>query len=444
MYNKDKFEKINKTESELSPIEITDEMTKKGVFIAGKYGSWRTTMIENICAKIISSEEKCPVVVVDPYGDIVKTIEGCIPADRLDDVVIIDFHDNEHIVPINPLDIRSSGHSPEAAADSIIDIGSSLWSSAWGPKMTITLRMTLMSIAAHNASLAPDEPADGLSLVDIFLNGSKESHEKYISEIKDEKVKKELSEYFSEFDSMTQEICEQMILPVLSKSYLFQENPMAGFLSAAKENISFGDMISENKIILVNTGIQYFGHQISGFLGSYVINSVLMSAETSADKPIHLFVDDFSVYSGISWKKLLPGLISQYNIYPVLGSKCVASALRYLPDEAPKLISRLFGTLIVLPVEDDDAQYLAEDGFDNVSAAEILNLSACECLVKSYDSTQFCFVNFPDFTDSTREEVLMRRKNYSQMHGYFKGVRDDSSDDSADNYFMQRVLGLFL
>lgn len=413
MYNKDKFEKINKTESELSPIEITDEMTKKGVFVAGKYGSGRTTMIENICAKIISSEEKHPVVVVDPYGDIVKTIEGCIPADRLDDVVIIDFHDKEHIVPINPLDIRSSGLSPEAAADLIIDISSSLWSSAWGPRMQTLLRMTLIAIAAHNASIGVDEPADGLSLVDVFLNGSKESHEKYISEIKDEKVKKELSKYFSSFDSVSSDMHEQMILPVLSKSYLFQENPMAGFLSAANESISFGDMISENKIILVNTGVQYFGYQISGFLGSYVVHSVLMSAETSADKPIHLFVDDFSVYSCIPWKRVLPGLHSNYNIYPVLGSKSVVSALRYLPDEAPKLISRLFGSLIVLPVEDDDAHYLAEDEFDSVSVADIRSLSACECIVKSCRSTHTCSVPNVDISDETYDEVLLRREKYS-------------------------------
>ena len=68
---------------------------------------------------------------------------------RIKDVVLLDFGDPDYVVPYNPLDVQTSGLTPEKATQMIVDIGKSLWTTSWGPRMQIPIQRSVLSIAAH-------------------------------------------------------------------------------------------------------------------------------------------------------------------------------------------------------------------------------------------------------------------------------------------------------
>ena len=412
-------------------VSLNEKMLKHNTFLIGKPGTGKTSMMEHIAmAAIGGGAEDSAIIVIDPHGDMFMRLAGCIPPNRYDDVVLLDFGDPEFVVPYNPLDVHSSELSVEQSTQLIVDIGKALWSTSWGPRMQIPLQRAVSAISAHNKCSPQNAAADGLSLLGVFLNSGPEGRKQYLKEITDERIRTTLERYFNaDFNSYGSYMREQIIMPVLSKSYRFEESPMLEFFSAPHSVLNPTDIIRNKKILLVNTRMSRFGSELSNFIGSFVINIILKEISRQGEdasnnrNPVLLIIDEFQTYSGVPWQELLAQL-RKWGGRTVLGTQSFASMISEDTKELPGIIMSGVYSLLAFAVNGEDADYLSKNElsakFGGPSMDTLISLDPYTCYARFMRedgklSRPFFFKTAtPVTTDESRfKEVMGRRANYA-------------------------------
>ncbi|MBQ6520206.1 MAG: type IV secretion system DNA-binding domain-containing protein [Anaerolineaceae bacterium] len=374
-------------------VNLNSKMLSTNMFLIGKPGTGKTSMMEHIAmAAIEGGAEDSAIIVIDPHGDMFNRLAGCIPEERMKDVRLLDFGDENYVVPYNPLDVHTSGLSTEQSTQLIVDIGKALWSTSWGPRMQIPLQRAVSAISAHNKSSSAGTPADGLSLLGIFLNSAPKGRKRYLSEITDDRIRTTLERYFNDdFNSYGSYMREQIIMPVLSKSYRFEETPMLEFFSAPHSILNPTEIINKKQILLVNTRMSQFGSELSNFIGSFVINIILKEisrqGESAFEKrnPVLLIIDEFQTYSGVPWQELLAQL-RKWGGRTVLGTQSFASMVSEDTKELPGIIMSGVYSLITFTVNGEDADYLSKNElsakFGGPSRDTLISLDQYTCYAR--------------------------------------------------------------
>lgn len=413
-------------------VFLNPEMMKHNMFLIGKPGTGKTTLMELIAKNAMEDcNRDAAVIVIDPHGDMFGRLCGCVPQERLEDVFLLDFGDPDYVLPYNPLDVHSSGLSPEQAVRMIVDIGKSLWTTSWGPRMQIPLQRSVLAIAAHNSSMPPSKGADGLSLMGVLLNAKEDARRDYIWQIKDERIRNMLLRYFIfDFDQYKEYLQQQVILPVLSKSYRFEESPMLEYFSAPRSILDPKDIIQNRKILLVNTRMSELGSEMSDFLGSFIISLILKEisrqGEHEAGKriPVQLLIDEFQTYSGVPWQELLAQL-RKWGGRTVLGTQSFASMVTEESHELPGIIMSGVYSLFSFTVNGEDADYLSRnelsEKFGGPSRDTLISLDPYTCYARIMRqdgklTRPFFFRTAPPVTPDPdiRQDVLDRRDRYAR------------------------------
>ena len=374
-------------------VFLNAKMMKHNMFLIGKPGTGKTTLMEHIARAAIEDPDRdSAVIVIDPHGDMYNRLVGCIPRKRIRDVVLLDFGDPDYVVPYNPLDVQASGLTPEKATQMIVDIGKSLWTTSWGPRMQIPLQRSVLAIAAHNRSVRYGDGADGLSLMGVLLNGDKEARQNYIKAIRDGRIRNLLLRYFvNDFDQYKDYLREQVILPVLSKSYRFEESPMLEFFSAPRSVLNPKDIIGNKKILLVNTRMSELGSDQSDFIGSFIISVILKEIARQGEDdpsrriPVQLLSDEFQTYSGVPWQELLAQL-RKWGGRTVLGTQSFASMMTEDSRDLPGIIMSGVYSIFAFTVNGEDAEYLSRhelsEKFGGPSRDTLISLDPYTCYAR--------------------------------------------------------------
>src|SRR5687768_38144 len=82
-------------------ITIGDIERRSGLYILGRPRSGKTTLIKNILVQDIANGHG--VFFLDPHGDAIEDLQQRIPADRRDDVIVLDPTDETYAYGINLL-----------------------------------------------------------------------------------------------------------------------------------------------------------------------------------------------------------------------------------------------------------------------------------------------------------------------------------------------------
>ena len=92
-------------------IPISDMERRSGLYILGRTGTGKTTLIKNIIAQDIDNGHG--VFFLDPHGDAIEDLLTRIPAKRQDDVFVIDPTDETYTFGMNLLACSDSSRLDE-------------------------------------------------------------------------------------------------------------------------------------------------------------------------------------------------------------------------------------------------------------------------------------------------------------------------------------------
>jgi Type IV secretory pathway, VirD4 components len=348
------------------PVSISAEAIRKNTFLIGKTGTGKSTMQEHLVLAACDDPEQPAVVVIDPHGDMFSHLLGAIPARHQDRVRLLDVGDPEYVLSYNPLDVKSSGLTPDQSAQLIVDIGRSLWADFWGPRMQNPLKRAVQALSAANDG-RPQGQALGLSLLSSVLSTNPEVRKRFLDmELNGHPLYPLLSRYFyGDYKQLSNNMREQIIQPVLSKAYRFEEDPMLALFSTGGSSLNPGEIIQKRQILLVNTRMSRFGSELSDFVGSMLINVLIREisrqGEISTDHraPVTLVIDEFQTFTGAPWQEVVAQM-RKWGGRTILGTQSLASMKTNSPDLVGVIMSGMYN-MFAYQMNGEDARYISEN-----------------------------------------------------------------------------------
>ncbi len=352
------------TDGGQKPVHISSAAMKHNLFCIGKPGTGKSTLMLHLSLAGLMDEERPAVIVVDPHGDLVNRLLGSIRPEDTSRVRILDVGDKEFILTFNPLDVNREGWGVVEVTNSVVDIGKSLWSDYWGPRMQIPLKRGVQLLAAAN-EMRPRNECLGLSQLASILNTQADIRKNFIkTELEGSPHRTVLERYFlEELDTLTNHFKEQIIQPVLSKAYRFEEDPMLSLFSCPEAKLDLAEVINERQLLVINTGMSHYGAEISNFVGSLIINVMLRElvrrGEQSPDSrvPVMVVIDEFQTFTGVPWSELIQQM-RKYGGRMVLGTQSMAS-LRMQDRDIPEVILSGVYSMFAFNMNGDDAEYFS-------------------------------------------------------------------------------------
>src|SRR4030043_1616002 len=136
--------KSNKDRNPITPFAVTDyrdiqkrfgikEQNRRGhMYIIGKTGTGKTTLIENMAISDIRSGNG--LALIDPHGDLANNILDYVPKKRIKDVIYFNPGDLEFPIAFNPLEkVPSDFH--HLVVSGLISVLKKIWFDFWGPRL---------------------------------------------------------------------------------------------------------------------------------------------------------------------------------------------------------------------------------------------------------------------------------------------------------------------
>jgi len=347
------------------PVRIGSGALKRNIFCIGKPGAGKSTLMQHLVLAGMQDEDRPAIIVIDPHGDLVNQLIGTVETVDAERIRIFDVGDQEYSMTFNPLDVHREGWTVVQVANSIVDIGRSLWSDYWGPRMQNPLKRGVQLLAAAN-QLRPEDACLGLSQLAAVLNADPDVRRQFIAnELEGSPDQTMLARYFlDDYDALSKHFREQVIQPVLSKAYRFEEEPMLALFSCPQSKLDVANIIRDRNVLVINTGMNKYGAEISDFVGSLMINVVLMDLVRQGEKapgnraPVMVVIDEFQTYTGVPWAHLIQQM-RKYGGRMVLGTQSMAS-LRKQDREIPGIILSGVYSMFAFTMNGDDADYISK------------------------------------------------------------------------------------
>lgn len=351
------------------PVHISDKAMNSGIFLIGKSGTGKTNVMEHLVRAAAEHADQPAIVVIDPHGDLANRLTGSLGPKASDRILYMDIGDTEYVLAFNPLDPFVTQLPAPDIVSTFIDVGQSLWGDYWGPRMQMPLQRTLTALVAANEMRRANDLI-GPSLISTFLEASNDRISGFIeTNVKGSPHYNYVINYFyRSFLKVRSSLRQDIIQPVLSKGYRFQDSPIFELLSVPESKLNIRQAISDRKILIVNTRQGRKSQDISSFIGSLVINWVIKMGALQEDlgqderAPIFLMVDEFQSFLGVPWD-VITGQMRKFGFRTVLGTQNLASLRNVRGVDLPGIILGGVRTLMSFEISGEDAQKLSLEEF---------------------------------------------------------------------------------
>ena len=353
-------------------VFLNAKAMRRGITMVGKPGMGKSILMEHI-VKISAEEdpEKPAIVVVDPHGDLAERLLGVLSPEVVRDrVYYLDVAAKDYIMTYNPLDPTQKGLDPQAIAQIFMDIGQALFGKYWGPRMQIPYKRTILTVAMANKKRGRGKMF-GPNLITPFLMADKELWSEFIKQEigDDEEMIEVLNMYFQgQLANINRHLKQQVIMPVLSKSDRFAEEPANSLYNPPKSDLDLWEVIKNRKILIINTRSGIIGEDMSAFTGALFINAVVkivmhqIANRVKERIPITFVVDEMQTIAGVRWDTIL-GQMRKHGFNLVIGTQSLASIRENLGDNMPGIILGGSHSLFTFRINGEDAEKLSEEEF---------------------------------------------------------------------------------
>ncbi len=321
---------------------------RKHVYIIGKTGTGKSTLIANMAINDMRNGEG--LAVVDPHGDLCQTLLDYIPKFRLNDVVYLDPNDISHPFRLNPLEVSDPAQA-DLITSGIVAIYYKLFAHSWGPRLEYILRNTLLTLTQTPQTTM-------LDVTKILTN--KNYRERVVERLQDETLKQF---WIHEFDTLDPRNRQEAISPILNKVGQFITSPkIRAILERPHSSISLEDIMNNGKILMLNLSQGKIGEDNAALLGAMFITKMQLAAMNRASIPeaqrrdFYLYVDEFQNFATSSFVKIL----SEARKYRL--NLTVANQYTFqVPEEVQKAIFGNVGTLVSFLLGAADATLLNQE-----------------------------------------------------------------------------------
>lgn len=365
----------------VTDIGLTDEERAKHVYLLGKTGSGKSTVIFQMAKEDIQKQRG--VAVIDPHGDLAEDLLSIVPKNRINDLIYFNPFDLKYPIGINLLELPDniSGDDleleKELVAESVISVFRRIFSKEEyvnAHRIEYILRNTIYtSFAVPNRTL--------FTLYSLL--NDKSFRNKVVNTLSDETLKNFWKDEFGKAGAYQ---AVKMAAGVTAKVGRFLFSPTARrIIEQEKSTIDFNKILDEGKILICNLSEGKIGEDTAQVLGLMVLAKIHQAAlrrareEVTNRKPFYLYVDEFQNFATTSFTRILSGG-RKFGLRLTLAEQ---STSQQQDRSVVNVILANTGTVICFATSSPiDEQMMAPQFMPNITKEDLANLPRFKFYIK--------------------------------------------------------------
>ena len=406
-----------------TPFGIRSEDRGRHMYVIGKTGMGKSTMLENMAIQDIRNGEG--MAFIDPHGGTADRIMEYVPAHRIKDVVYFAPFDLEHPIAFNIME--DVGYDKRhLVVSGLLSAFRKIWVDAWSARMEYILSNTLIALLEY----------PGATLLDVnrmLIN--KAFRKKVVEKITDPIVK---SFWVEEFANYTDRYTQDATPAIQNKVGQFTSNPLIrNIVGQPKSSFDFRKLMDERKIIIMNLSKGRVGEVNTNLLGSMLVTKIYLAAMSRADvpaeimknlPPFYLYVDEFQNFANESFSDILSEA-RKYKLRLIIAHQYVEQ----MEEEVRDAVFGNVGTTIAFRVGPFDAETLETIFAPQFEATDLVNLGFAQIyltlMIRGVGSPPFSATTIAPFDPPPErhvdEVIRASRATYGKARAEVEKVIDE-------------------
>lgn len=348
---------------------IKTDDRRRHIYIIGKTGTGKTTMMENMVINDILVGRG--VGLIDPHGDFAEKILHFIPENRLDDVIYFNPSDIDYPIGFNPLE-KVGDEYRYIVASGLMTIFKKIWPDVWSARMEYILNNSLLSLLEYPGSTL-------LGIMRLLTN--REYRQAVVNRLADPIIK---SFWIDEFARYTQRLEAEATAAILNKVGQFVANPLIrNIIGQPHSTIDIRRMMDEGKIFIANLSKGKIGEDNSALLGAMLITKMQLAAMSRVNIPekdrrdFYLYIDEFQNFSTESFASTLSEA-RKYHLNLTLAHQYIEQ----LDDKVRSAVFGNVGSIVCFRIGAEDSEFVEKEFEPEFNANDLVNLSKHNIYVK--------------------------------------------------------------
>ncbi len=382
---------------------------RRHMYLIGKTGMGKSTLLENMIIKDIKSGEGAALV--DPHGDLAEKVMRHIPSNRTNDVIYFNPADTDYPIAFNVVE-QVDPEVRHLVASGLIEVFRKLWADSWGPRLEYILRNAILAIL--------DYPNATLLAVTRMLS-DKEFRKKIIEKVQDPVVK---SFWINEFASYADKFATEAVSPIQNKVGQFLSSSLIrNIVGQVHSSIDIRKVMDDSKILILNLSKGKIGEDNSALLGAMMITKIQLAAMSRVDMPeserkdFYLYIDEFQEFSTDSFASILAEA-RKYRLNLIMSHQYIEQ----LYESVKYAVFGNIGTLISFRVGAFDAEELVKEYTPVFTEEDLVNIPKYEMYLKlmigGVASDPFSAIGLPPMsieqeTGNMEKTIRVSRERYA-------------------------------
>lgn len=358
------------------PVHLAEDDRRRHLYSIGQTGTGKSVFLSNLARQDIQQGKG--VCVIDPHGDLVQTLLGYVPRNRIEDVIYFDPADTERPLGLNMLEYDSARPEQKTfIVNELLEIFDKLYnmSIAGGPMFEQYFRNAVL--------LAMERPEEGTTLLEVtrvLVDSAFREHKlAQSSNIVVRTFWKQIAEQARGEASL-----QNMVPYISSKFDNFLANEiMRPIIAQAHSAFNFRRVMDEGKILLVNLSKGRLGDLNSALLGLIIVGKLLMASMARADQPqeerrdFYLYIDEFQNVT----TKSIAIILSEGRKYR-LNLTIAHQFIGQLEEEVKKAVFGNVGSMVAFRIGADDSEFMEKQFTPRFSQNDLINIDNFNAYVK--------------------------------------------------------------
>lgn len=354
------------------PFGIKSKDRTKHVYVIGKTGMGKSTLLENMAVQDIKNGEG--FAFIDPHGKTAELLLEYIPEERIKDVIYFAPFDTDYPISFNVME--DVGYDKRhLVVSGLMSAFKKIWLDAWSARMEYILSNTLLALLEY--------PDSTLLSVNRMLT-DKEYRKRVVDNIKDPSVR---SFWVDEFAKYTDRYTQEATPAIQNKVGQFTANPLIrNIIGQPKSSFDFRKLMDDRKILIINLSKGRIGEGNANLLGSMLITKIYLAAMSRADihdremqklPNFYLYVDEFQSFANESFADILSEA-RKYKLNLTIAHQYVEQ----MSEEVRAAVFGNVGTMIMFRVGAFDAETLEKEFAPAFEAEDMVNLGIYQIYLK--------------------------------------------------------------
>ncbi|OGZ12336.1 MAG: hypothetical protein A3C93_03420 [Candidatus Lloydbacteria bacterium RIFCSPHIGHO2_02_FULL_54_17] len=351
---------------------IRDQDRERHMYVIGKTGMGKSTMLETLAIQDIANGEG--LCFIDPHGGTAETLLSYIPEHRVNDVIYFAPFDQEFPVALNVMEDIGRDKRP-LVASGLIGAFKKVWVDAWSARMEYILSNALLALLEFPGATL-------LGVNRIFAD--KNYRSLIVNNVTDPSVK---AFWLDEYAKYSDKFATEATAAIQNKVGQFAANPLIrNMIGQSKSTFDIRKVMDERKILIVNLSKGRMGEGNANLVGSMLITKIYLAAMSRADvgaevvrglPPFYLYVDEFQSFANESFADIL----SEARKYKL----SLTIAHQYIEQMSEEVRAAVFGnvgTMCSFRVGAFDAEVLEKEYAPAFIAEDMVNLGFAQIYLK--------------------------------------------------------------